>query len=67
MFKVLKQRELNKQILAKAGEVVYEWSGPDYGQASLESFLFQKPFISVSSRRNVGPFFTIALEDIERI
>jgi hypothetical protein len=67
MYKVLKNRELNGALLASVGQTVHEWTGNDFGLASLETFMFQKPFLSVSKKRSCGPFFTIPYEDLERI
>lgn len=65
-FVVLKDRILNGEAFAKAGDIVFRASGYDYGLARDDSWYTGKPHISVTKNADgSGPSFTIAEEDIE--
>lgn len=52
----------------KAGEVVYEWRGHDYGLARDDSYITKRPHISVTKNEDQShPFFTVQESDLEEL
>lgn len=50
----------------KAGTVIYDFNGHDYGCSSDDSFYTQKPHMTVTlDPEGGGPFFTVPVEDVE--
>lgn len=63
MYKVLKDRKIQGKVVARFGDLVYDWEGFDFGLASIETFMFQKEFVTVTKDKKF--FFTIPREDLE--
>ena len=52
----------------KAGTVVYEWRGHDYGLARDYSYITKQPHVSVTKNADLShPFFTVPESDLEEI
>lgn len=51
----------------KAGTVVYEWTGHDYGCARDDTMATNKPHRSVSLVNGEHPFFTVPNEHLKAI
>lgn len=59
---------IHGELCAKAGDIVYDTKGYDYGCASDDTRMFGYEHISVSSKEDGDyPFFTIPLGHLEEI